>query len=130
MDVTMAALQDDVQYVHNIETSPGDHCLEVAFPGGTTSPFWKADGWKYGAPVRPEWKAGACDKTKWTSVDTKEANYDGWTAAKNAPYAAVTFTKYGFDTVTPMVFSTIQVTPASATCLHNIDNEDHKCNEA
>jgi hypothetical protein len=83
-------------YVHQIETSPGDHCLEIAFPGGKSSAFWKSDGWKYGPPVRKEWVGGACDRTKWTSVDSKEENYDGWTSAKNAPDAAVAFTKYGY----------------------------------
>jgi hypothetical protein len=85
-----------VAYVHMIETSPGDHCLEVAFPGGKDSPFWKSDGWKYGPPVRPEWVSGACDQKKWTSKDSVEKAYDGWTAAKNSPYAEVVMTKYGY----------------------------------
>ena len=84
-----------IGYAHSIETSPGDHCLEVAYPGGTASPFWKTDGWKYSAPVRPEWTEGACNRTNWTSVDDVEKDYDGWTKEKNAPYDSVVFTKYG-----------------------------------
>merc|ERR1711924_213718 len=76
-------------YVHMIEHSPGDHCLEVRYPGGADSPFWKSEAWKYSAPIRPEWKQGKCDYSKWTSTDSKVENYDGFTAAKNSPYASV-----------------------------------------
>jgi hypothetical protein len=84
-------------YVHMIETSPGDHCLEIQFPGGKSSKFWKSDGWKYGAPVRPEWVAGACDRSKWKSVDSTEQGYDGWDSSKNAPDGEVVMTKYGYE---------------------------------
>merc|ERR1712166_1047010 len=57
-------------FVHQIVTSPGDHCLEITIPGGAGSPFWKANSWKYSAPDRPEWKTGACDHTKWDEVDS------------------------------------------------------------
>jgi hypothetical protein len=79
----------DMGYVHMIETSPGDHCLQVAFPGGESSAFWKAEGWKYSAPVRPEWVQGACDRTKWKSVDSTEQSYDG--------YSGVVMTKFGYN---------------------------------
>jgi len=82
-------------YVHQIVTSPGDHCLEVTIPGGDASPFWLAEGWKYSAPVRSEWKPGQCDYTKWNEVDSTTNDYDGYTATKNSPYAAVTLRKYG-----------------------------------
>jgi len=116
-------------YVHMIETSPGDHCLEVAFPGGTDSPFWKSDGWKYSAPVRPEWVTGACDQSKWTSVDSKEANYDGWDNDKNSPYTSVTMTKYGYGKLVAPMLTEIQDPPAPL-CFHMEDTEDHKCFEA
>ena len=93
-----AAAGQTVGYVHMIEHSPGDHCLEIKFDGAKASAFWKSDGWKYSAPVRPEWKEGACDRTTWTSVDATEPAYDGWTAEKNAPNQAVVMTKYGYDT--------------------------------
>jgi len=109
-------------YVHMIETSPGDHCLEVHYPGGADSPFWKSEAWKYSAPIRPEWKQGKCDYSKWTSKDSHVDNYDGFTAAKNAPYGAVEFEKYGFDVA--------EVAPPAPTCLHNVDEMDHKCFEA
>jgi len=109
-------------YVHMIETSPGDHCLEVHYPGGADSPFWKSEAWKYSAPIRPEWKQGKCDYSKWTSKDQHVDNYDGFTAAKNAPYGAVEFEKYGFDVA--------EVAPPAPTCLHNVDEMDHKCFEA
>merc|ERR1711977_178725 len=83
-------------WVSQIEHSPGDHCLEVTVPGGADSPFWKTDGYKYGPPDRPEWKKGRCDRTKWTSVDAVQKDYDGWTKEKNTPYDTVTFTKYGY----------------------------------
>merc|ERR1712153_176701 len=88
-------------FVHQIVTSPGDHCLEITIPGGAGSPFWKANSWKYSAPDRPEWKTGACDHTKWDEVDSTTDNYDGYTAAKNSPYAAVSLNKYGIKTATP-----------------------------
>jgi len=88
-------------FVHQIVTSPGDHCLEITIPGGAGSPFWKANSWKYSAPDRPEWKTGACDHTKWDEVDSTTENYDGYTAAKNTPYAAVSLNKYGIKTATP-----------------------------
>jgi len=88
-------------FVHQIVTSPGDHCLEITIPGGAVSPFWQAEGWKYSAPDRPEWKTGACDHSKWNEVDSTTDDYDGYTAAKNAPYAAVQLNKYGIKTATP-----------------------------
>merc|ERR1712028_313266 len=88
-------------FVHQIVTSPGDHCLEITIPGGDVSPFWKANAWKYSAPDRPEWKTGACDHTKWDEVDSTTENYDGYTAAKNTPYAAVSLNKCGIKTATP-----------------------------
>jgi len=86
-----------VTYRHQIVTSPGDHCLEITIPGGDDSPFWKAEGWKYSAPDRPEWVSGQCDKTKWKSQDAKTDGYDGYTAAKNSPYDAVFLIKYGVE---------------------------------
>merc|ERR1719253_1853318 len=82
--------------VHQIEHTPGDHCLEITFPGGTASPFWKSDGWKYGAPDRPEWKQGACDRTTWKSVDETMPGYDGWNATTNKPFGPVVYSKYGY----------------------------------
>merc|ERR1712028_36526 len=92
---------DTTTFVHQIVTSPGDHCLEITIPGGDISPFWKANAWKYSAPDRPEWKTGACDHTKWNDVDSTTEDYDGYTAAKNAPYPAVELIKYGIKTATP-----------------------------
>merc|ERR1711968_282020 len=112
-------------YVHMIETSPGDHCLEVAFPGGTGSPFWKSEGWKYSAPVRPEWKTGPCDTKKWTSRDSTTAAYDGWTAAKNKPFGAVTMYKFGYAVLVEEILA-----PPTPLCFHEEDTEDHKCFEA
>jgi len=94
-------------FVHAIVTSPGDHCLEVTIPGGNDSPFWKSEGWKYSAPVRPEWKSGACDRTAWKTVDSTQPDYDGYTTAKNSPYGSVVLNKYGrgnamMDAVAPM----------------------------
>merc|ERR1711988_268310 len=89
---------DPFSYRHQIVTSPGVHCLELKIPGAESSPFWKAEGWKYSAPVRPEWVAGACDHTKWTSVDSTTNDYDGYTTAKNAPYPAVSLVKRGIKT--------------------------------
>jgi len=103
-----------VGLVHMIEHSPGDHCLEVNFPGGTDSAFWKSNGWKYSAPIRPEWKTGECDKSKWTSTDATSGNYDG--------FAGVTLTKYGFGTLVEAM--------DDEYCLHQEDTEDHKCFEA
>jgi hypothetical protein len=94
-------------YVHQIVTSPGDHCLEVMIPGGDQSPFWKSEGWKYSAPDRPEWKTGACDRTKWHTVDATTKDYDGYTSAKNSPYGAVVLHKYGLgNQFAGMVLST------------------------
>merc|ERR1711907_59944 len=87
----------NITYRHQIVTSPGDHCLEITVPGGDDSPFWKAEGWKYSAPVRPEWVSGQCDKTKWKSHDDETDGYDGYTAAKNSPYGAVVLIKYGLE---------------------------------
>merc|ERR1711865_172738 len=92
---------DTTTFVHQIVTSPGDHCLEITIPGGNIPPFWKANAWKYSAPDRPEWKTGACDHTKWNDVDSTTEDYDGYTAAKNAPYPAVELIKYGIKTATP-----------------------------
>merc|ERR1711977_294752 len=95
-------------FVHQLITVPGFHCLEIEFPGGKTSPFWKSDGWKYGPPVRPEWKDGACDKTKWNEVDATKKDYDGWNTAKNGGLGSVIQTKYGIksaakvESVVPM----------------------------
>jgi len=86
-----------VTYRHQIVTSPGDHCLEITIPGGSDSPFWKAEGWKYSAPDRPEWVEGQCDKAKWKTQDSKTDSYDGYTAAKNSPYDAVFLIKYGLE---------------------------------
>jgi len=96
------ALSDAVGYAHSIETTPGDHCLEVKYPGEKNTPFWKSDGLKYSAPVRKQWTDGPCDRTNWTSVDTTEPDYDGWTSEKNAPFGSVTFTKYGHGEMRPM----------------------------
>merc|ERR1712093_756507 len=90
-------------FVHQLITVPGFHCLEIEFPGGKTSPFWKSDGWKYGPPVRPEWKDGACDKTKWNEVDATKKDYDGWTTSKNGGLGSVIQTKYGIKSVMPVV---------------------------
>merc|ERR1712070_286330 len=84
-------------YVSSILHQPGDHCLEIEVAGGKDSPFWKSDGWKYSAPVRPQWKQEKCDRSKWTSVDATQHDYDGWTAAKNTPDGTVTLTKYGYS---------------------------------
>lgn len=89
----------DVKYVHKLVDSPGDHCLEVMIPGGTQSPFWTDEGWKYSAPVRPEWKDGQCDKSTWTTTDSTQDSYDGYSATKNAPYGSVQLKKYGHGTV-------------------------------
>ena len=75
--------------------------------------------------MRAEWKTGACDHTKWTSVDSKEENYDGWTSAKNAPNGAVVFTKYGYD----KLVQTLEVEAPREYCLHTEDAADHKCYE-
>jgi len=120
VSLTEAAASDG--YVHMIEHSPGDHCLEVRYPGGADSPFWKSEAWKYSAPIRPEWKQGKCDYSKWTSTDSKVENYDGFTAAKNSPYASVEFKKYGYGAVT-------ESAPPAPFCLHHVDTADHKCFE-
>merc|ERR1711934_152737 len=83
-------------YVHQIITTPGDHCLEIVFPGGKSSPFWKSDGWKYGPPVRPEWKTGPCDQKKYNERDSQVKDYDGWTKDKNGGLGSVLQNKYGF----------------------------------
>merc|ERR1711998_338836 len=87
----------NITYRHQIVTSPGDHCLEITIPGGSDSPFWKAEGWKYSAPDRPEWVEGQCDKAKWKTQDSKTDSYDGYTAAKNSPYDSVFLIKYGLE---------------------------------
>merc|ERR1719163_487142 len=113
-------------YVHQIVTSPGDHCMEIVFPGGKSSAFWKSDGWKYGPPVRAEWKTGPCDHTKWTSKDSFTPGFDGWTAAKNAPDGAVNMTKYGLG---GNLVQTLEEAPREEYCLHTEDPADHKCYE-
>jgi hypothetical protein len=105
-------------YVHQEITSPGDHCLEIMFPGAKGSPFWKSDGWKYGAPVRPEWKDGACNKTKWTSVDQKMQDYDGWTKDKNSPYGSVIYTKYGYDDMVSPIDDAVEDKTVNGTSVY------------
>lgn len=79
----------DVYMVHYIQTSPGDHCVEVAIPGGMNSAFWKDQGWKYSAP---KWQPGSCtdNMSDWPALDDAHKvgshitcnsathNLDGW----------------------------------------------------
>jgi hypothetical protein len=110
---------DPVTYRHQIVTSPGDPCLEITIAGGNDSPFWKAEGWKYSAPVRPEWKEGACDRTAWKTVDSTEHAYDGYTAAKNSPYAEIVLNKYGKEGAGATALGSAKVQPMESEAVQS-----------
>merc|ERR1712178_665865 len=116
-------------YVHQIITTPGDHCLEIVFPGGKSSPFWKSDGWKYGPPVRPEWKTGPCDQKKYNERDSQVKDYDGWTKDKNGGLGSVLQNKYGFGKKATET-NAVSLADATPYCLFHEDTVDHKCMEA
>merc|ERR1711907_831823 len=116
-------------YVHQIITTPGDHCLEIVFPGGKSSPFWKSDGWKYGPPVRPEWKTGPCDQKKYNERDSQVKDYDGWTKDKNGGLGSVLQNKYGFGKKATET-NAVSLVDATPYCLFHEHTVDHKCMEA
>ncbi len=73
------AANDDSSSLYLITnpTSPmgKQHCQELDNPGGTSSKYWAAKGWKY---TSPPWKPGKCDRNRFNFVNRETQNLDGF----------------------------------------------------
>ena len=51
------------------------HCQELDNPGGKSSKYWAAKGWKYSSPP---WTPGKCDRNRFNFVNREMQNLDGY----------------------------------------------------
>ena len=62
-------------------------CLELTVPGGMSSPFWKANGYKYNLMEHPECSYTACSRSEYPVSESVVNNVQG--------YQGVTLVKWG-----------------------------------